>query len=298
MATISLTSQSIAKSSVMPIIYRKPSAPAALVVPSAGLVGGIANTYCSAYGNKLNNHIKTLDEARAMLDGPMAMMRKTANTLSGQIPSDTDTINGEKNKLRTLIESQIPPIPDTNEIEDVLESCGLLQSGLLDGLLSLDELLDKFFNMQAGGLTDAIKDGLADMLNILEKGMAYLINMIGEMVKKLNLKALLDYIDGLLDCLDSMCGSDVSGQVDYINRTLDDLCIDGAGEFDVEKALKDIDIDPQFKDNVKSIDDSLIAKKNEAWTAIKDRGSSLKDAYNKFKKPPILENKYVKSLMS
>lgn len=298
MADISLTSQSKSTSSVMPFIYRKPPSPAALAVPAAGLVGGIANTYCSKFGSQLNNHIKTLDEARAMIDGPMAMLRKTANTLSGQIPSDTDTINEEKNKLRGLIDAQIPPVPDTDEIEDILEKCGLIQAGLLDGLLSLDALLDMFFNQQAGGLTDAIKKGLADMLNILEKGMAYLINMIGELIKKLNLKALLEYIDGLLECLDSVCGSDVSGQVEYINRTLDDLCIDDAGEFDFEKSVKDIDIDPKFKENTTDIAGTIKTKKDDAWTAIEARGESLKSSYEKFKNPPILENKVVKSIRS
>lgn len=282
MATIILNSKAETKSSVMPILYRKPTPPAALLAPTAA-TAGVAASYCSKYGQLLDRHIRTLDDLRDVLDVPLALLRKHMNTMSGSTPSDTDTINDEMSKIKDLIDGHIPEFPDTDTIDNMLEKCGLMKSGLLDGLIDIDALLDIFFDMQAGGISDTIQKALADMLDIAEKGAAFLLNALGELVKKLNLKALLDLLDPLLECLDSMCGSDVSNQVEYINRTLDDLCIDDAGNFDPVKAMKDIELDPTVKSNTTGIGAKIEENSGNAWKKIEDSGTTLKDKFNEVK---------------
>jgi len=241
----------------------------------------IKSGLCSGFDDKLGGAIGNLNQMKGIMNGPLSMLKNELGQLEGAAASPGNALNDGLGAISDAATDSIPSIPDVSGIEDMLKDCNILQGDLLSGLQSPASLIGGFLDQATGIAGDAISGVLGLLGDLLEAPAAFLVNQINDLLGGFGVGSLLSELDGMLNCLDSMCGSDVSGQIDQVNGILDDLNLDDMGEFDIDKAMDGINIPSDVMENLSSLADTLkeeTAKSKEELTKVAD---SMSDGLDK-----------------
>jgi hypothetical protein len=169
-------------------------------------VSGMTNSVCTDFTNQLDKISTGLSGAEAAVNGPLGLLKSGLGNLENEAATPINEIDDATNLIEDTMSSSIPPVPDTSDIDNILQNCGLLKSNLLDGLMSIEELVSDFINVITDLLGKAL-NGILDGLSALIEGpIAFLINEINSILKSLGIADLLSNFDGLFNCIEAICG--------------------------------------------------------------------------------------------
>jgi hypothetical protein len=246
----------------------------------------ITDGICGGFDTKLSDTLGSFDQMYSAVKGPMNDLTKAMGKLSDVVPSSSNDITNGIGDIESAATAAVPDIPDVSDIESILQDCGLLQGDLLSGLSNVADLIAGYIEQAIGIVTDAIS-GVLDLLgDLLEAPAAFIMDQINKLLGLFGVGDLLSYLDGLINCLDSVCGSDVSGAIDHVNYIVEDLHLNDAGEFDLDKMVETMiadgkNIPAEATKNVKSLGDSLAKEATKAEEGVDKVATVMSEGMDK-----------------
>jgi len=241
----------------------------------------ITSGLCSGFDDKLGSMMGNLDQIKSAMSSPMSMLKEELSKLEGGVASPVGDMEDGLEAVTSAATDSIPSIPDVSDIEDILKDCSILQGNLLSGLQSPASLISGFLDQAIGIIGDAIGSVLDLLGDLLEAPAAFLINQINNLLEGFGLGSLLAELDGLFNCLDSVCGTDVSGDIDQVNGILDALNLDEVGKFDITKITDGMNIPTDVIKNVTTLADTIKEETAKSKEGLTDVGKSMSDGLDK-----------------
>jgi len=253
-------------------------------------ISALAAGFCSDFGDQVDGILGGIAQAKDMLNSPFDLLRDELNGLLGEAASPLNEISSGLDSLADTALGAIPPLPDVSELERIMQACGLLRGGLLDGILDplalLSGFLDQLLGMLDGLMSDAL-GALSSVLGLIEAGAAFILNEINKLLNMLNIGNLLSKLDGLINCIEAICGRSfnipttigepvqptserfyldyIDDTMDYVNNMLNDMNLNDFGEFEPEKMFAEFEnIPTEVFDNITSIADTVIEESKGA----------------------------------
>jgi len=240
----------------------------------------ISNGLCSNLEDQLSSKMKNLDYINSILQSPSSLLKSELTNLVGLTASPIGDITNATGLISTAAADSIPSIPNTNDIENILQDCGLLQGNLLDGLISPSILVDSYLGAVTKALFDSINAVLNSLGNLIEAPAAFLMNEINNQIKGFGFGTILSELDSIINCLDNLCGKDMSNDIDYVNNVLDDLSIDYYGNFYPSWATTGYSLSQDIIDNITALNDTLVSETTVAKTSLTEVGSAMESSMN------------------
>jgi len=255
-------------------------------IPEIPSVGSLTDGVCSGFEDKLSGMLGRLDEMKEVMSSPMSQLEDMMGGLEDSAASPAGDIETGADSVADAASGAIPDIPDTSEIEDIMASCFAMEDDLLGGLSSITNMIGGFIDSVMEILGDAIS-GVLDLLgDLLEAPAAFLMEQINKLLEMFDLGSLLSGLDGYLNCLDSVCGTDISNDIDYVNNMLEDLNLDDKGNFDLDMMVAKLktqgkDIPDDIVINVKSLGSSIKEESSKSVEQLKAVAASMTDSMEK-----------------
>ena len=254
---------------------------------------GVRGTTCQDLEAQLDEKIAVLEQAKEAMNAPTKLLNKELGKLIGGPASSAGDILAAKDTIQGGVDDNTPAIPNTDEIENMLKDCGLLSDNILSGKTSPAAAVGDFVKKAGDAVEDAIGKALEAISNLLEAPAATIINAINDILDKIKVPDVLGALDGILNCLDAMCGSDVSGKVDYVNTLASDMKIDDNGALDVDTLFSEAGIDQGQADNIKEIGTKIADAKSSAQEQAASSGEALGGGIKELVKPPPAAQKVI-----
>jgi len=226
---------------------------------------------CKGLTSDLNNQLGSLSEIGNALNKTNTDLNNQLGGLTDAIPSDVGDITSGVDQLGDAISSGIPDIPNIEDIENMLKECDIL--GKIKNPM---DIIDSFLSNSLTTISDLISNTLGSLFDLIEFPSIGLINDLNDLLSKFSLGDMISQLDGLLNCLDSVCGVDVSGQVDSMNSMLDTYNIDDTGTLDMNALLsKATNVPSSIVSNISSTSNSLASQKSSALDSIYEATDAL-----------------------
>lgn len=258
---------------------------------------GPQGTYCKDLETQCDDAIKILQQAQSAINGPTKELDKNLKGILGQPASAVNDINSASDDITNTANDATATPSGAGAIEDVLKNCGILQADVLSGKTSPAESIGKFLESASNSLSDAMDTAMDLISSLAEAPVAAIINTINDILEPFDLKGIFSKLDGIFDCLDSMCGSNISGKVDYVNDLADQMQLDSEGNFDTNTILQNSGISSEQISNITTLGDKISTAKDNAAAAAASSADSLGDGVKNLTKPPPVAQK-VKSFFS
>ena len=225
---------------------------------------GIRDGLCNDFDDQLGGALGSLNQMRDLMNSPLALLDSELSKLVGQAASSPNDVKSGMNTIGTAAVGSIPPIPDVSDIENILQECDLLKGSLLGGLKSPAEFLSKYLNQVLDLLDAAISGALELLSDLLEAPVAFIIDQINNLLALLGLGDLLSMLDGLFNCIEALCDTNIGYKMDSVDDTLNNLKLDNQGNFDPSMAFAKFNIDQGVLDNVTTLADKLKTERDSA----------------------------------
>ncbi len=225
----------------------------------------VRDSLCNRMEDEFNNHMDTLRKARELArDG----MNALNNAIDSLVP--TDDFNDLLNSV-----PDIGNVADQGVIDDLKNM--IAQCTWLSGNMNFNDPT-KILRGITGSMVDAAK-ALIGALAAPEIGVAMLMDTLKELfgVNGLNLKAVIEAMDKILNCLSAVCGRETSGMVNEMQSIMDELHLTDSGELDSNGILSDKGVSGQVLTNVEN-----------AQTKIKTAQDSIESQVKSIKIPGLL----------
>jgi hypothetical protein len=207
--------------------------------------------------NEFDKHLETLKKAKELSQGTMDNLN---NALDSLVPTDefADALNSIPSP---------PTMGDSAMMEDIqnmIASC----TWLGDSTKFSDP--NKLLKGIMGAVVGAAK-GLIDALNLPEINAAMLMDKLKELfgVNGLNLKAIVEAMDKILDCLSSVCNRDTSSRVSQMQDLMDDLRLTDSGELDSNGIYEDKGITGSALENLQGAEEKILSTQSSIESQIK-----------------------------
>lgn len=188
-------------------------------------------------------------------------LRGVSSMLSNATYAPLSNVQNASNLAMSQMGNVIPVFNNTtfDEMLNVINSCSSLA-----GKNPLDLL-----NQMTGSLLASADNLIGDLFSSIPQldvgnALSGLLDKFG--VDGLNFTEMIPSMDGILNCLSSVCGSDVSSRIDSMNDITGRLKIKDSGDFDMDSVMGDVglganemqglteitNVKQSFKANIKS----------------------------------------------
>jgi len=253
--------------------------------PSDGPQGSM----CQDMEVKLDAAIASLEKAKKAIEHPLQGVFDKIDALTGSIPTPENDINNALGDLGGKLNDAIPKPPSgVDEVKDMLSKCGILNEELPS--ISSTKLNVKFEGISIKGYADALDSALDDLQSLAEFPIAKALDAIKGILEGFGLGSIISGLDGFLDCLDSMCGSDISGKMDYVNQLMDDMKVNDDGTLDMETIYTESGASSGTISNLANIGNKLTESSGDATAGIADAAAGLVDSVKSIKQESVLSS--------
>ena len=249
--------------------------PASIVLPSAATIG-IASGLCSGLTSNLDGLLGGLGQIKSAMNDPLTNLNNEISNLEGQTATPTIDINSAAGDLTNAANDSIPDLPDVSEIDKILQDCGILNGSLLGGVPDVSSIVGDYLNQSLNSLSNIIDKTLEALSNLIEIPVVILINSINKLLNAFGIGDMIKQLDGLLNCIDAICGTDISSQAGYVDNMLNDMNINDSGNFDPNMAFADFNIPNTIVDNITSINDTVLSEVVSAEKQLVEVGKTVK----------------------
>ncbi len=195
----------------------------------------VTNTICQKLESDFNQMNSQISKYRKAIRNSISSVKTVIQALTY---SAVDAINNASDELNDNIDDYVPKFNSQDkidEIQDIINSCTYLQTSNLD-VLSILRLID-----------DSTRDTIDDLINSVisslpEYDVAKLLNNIMKQYTQWDVADLIDKLFKVLDCIEAICGRDVSVDISEIEDLLADMYLLSTGEFDCTTLYSDLSL--------------------------------------------------------
>jgi hypothetical protein len=227
---------------------------------------------CNSLNQQFDGLIAPIIAAKS---GYQSRLREFKNLLRNTTFTPQSQIDSELNNLRNSARNNMPgkELQDMRELRDILENCDFFNifspaSALISGTVGLfDKISDLISN---SGIT-VPEFGLGAIADALER----LLDGIGTPGGS-NLKELFERADQLINCLDSICGYDVTGKISRLEDLVTDYELDNSYNIDYSTIYSDAGLTASEIQGMTTVTDGIASINVESLTSISDSVSSVK----------------------
>ena len=264
--------------------FSMPSLPK-LELPS--LSDGPQGAMCKDLEAKLDAAIATLEKAKKSMEHPLSGIFNKLDAMVGQIPTPGDDINNALGDLSGKLNDAIPKPPSgIDEVKNLLKKCSILEADLPS--MSGTKLGISFGKVSLKGYTDALKSALDDLQSLAEFPIAQALEGLKGLLAGFGLGEIIKGLDGFLNCLDGMCGSDISSKMEYVDQLISDMKVKDDGTLDMETIYSESGAPSGVISNLANIGNKLSESGDSATTGIADAAAGLVDSVKSIKSESIL----------
>lgn len=202
-------------------------------------------------------------------------MRDLDATLRSTSFSPQSAIDGELNDLKNKVKSNMPgsDLGAMEELKDLIENCEYL-----DALSPAAALIGA-----TGGLFDKI-GSLVDNsgVSIPEFGLASLADQLKKLMSGVGipggsvLKELFEKADKLINCLDALCGYDVTNKINTLNQLVEDYGLTDQFDIDFDNMFSNAGLSTTEIDGLNTAFTGVDDINTDAIGSINDAVSSVK----------------------
>ncbi len=242
----------------------------------------INDVMCKQLEGQLDLVLTTLDSITSGINlayKNLKLVSKYLSTITIASP-EQDVINA-MNNLSNDINSKVPVGigAEVDALLTMMQSCNLLDDALND--FGIDGISLGVTTSMFDDINNVIDLALDTLTNLAEYPAAVAIQKFDEYLSKLKIKDLMDMVDKLVVCFDSVCASnDYSIKINQFYNALDQLNINNFGKLDVNKFYTDIGVSlNDVKTNVQISYNSIVDAKESAQASINSELSNLKIAF-------------------
>ena len=202
---------------------------------------GPQGTMCRKMERELDKGLGEMGKARNAMYTALDDVKSSLSDMVGQVATPLNDMNSALGDLNNAASDAMPSFPvGSGQLEDMLQKCGILKQDLPK--LSGSAIYDDFANATSTSFENALKDAF-DGISFPEFGISDMFRDLGKQLDFFDVSGILSGLDGFLNCLDSMCGSNVSDKIDYANDLVDDMGLDSVtGKLDTEGLMNDAGI--------------------------------------------------------
>jgi len=260
-------------------IPKLPEIPSIPSLPSPA--DGPAGTMCRKLEGKLDKGLSEMGKIRNSAWNALNDVKGALADMVGQAASPLNEMTDALDGLKNAASDAMPSFPvGTDQLEDMLKNCGILKDDLPK--MSGSSLFDDFSKSVGLNFDLSIGDYF-DGIDLPEFGIGKMFDDLASKLDFLDTSGILSGLDGLLNCLDSMCGSDLSGKVDHANDLVDGMGLDVKGALDTDKLMSDSGISSSQISNINSVKSANEENKFDLKQSTQNAGDSLVTSVKKYK---------------
>lgn len=241
---------------------------------------GMTDTYCEGFVQTLDGIVITVTGIEAALITPILSLIDLLDSLQGQIPSPQEDIREGMDIMQSGVSDATPIWEGIDEFQNALVQCSLLEEKFMEqSPVSLTSGLVGSVGLTIIGVIDDITDTLSALI---ELPAAVAISKINALIESLGISDLLDGLDKLIACLDSICpGYNVGTQLDIIVEKLGNVHINETGTLDLGTLYSNAGLSvPQIVNITFSVEETTTATK-EAGVKTASVGAQMSAAVKK-----------------
>ncbi len=224
------------------------------------------------------------------LDLTQVTCKKMLSDFDGMLDT-VKTAKGASQGMMSALENQLNsyvPDPGLNDIIDMIDNAPVpdFSNTDADNLISSCTFLGNLFGSAndlmksvSGTLLGAASDILGN-LSSLDVDLALNFDAISDLFGSFDLAGLIPGMDGLLNCLSAVCGSDVSSRIDEMNGLMDDMHLADDGSFDADELMDVAGLDSNAKTNLTNIKSSVTGFKGNAQASMASSITRVRSAIN------------------
>ena len=243
-----------------------------------------AGVMCRKMEESLDTKLGELAKVKNMINGPLDSLTGKLSDMVGRVATPLDEMESTLGDLKSAASDAIPKTLGVDEVKDLLEKCGILKGELPS--LSDTAILDNYtkdIGSSFKNMLGSFFGGLDLDLDFPEIGVGNMLGGLKSLLDKVNISGLLGGLDGYLNCLDSLCGANVSDKLDYANNIVDDMKLTAEGALDVEGILNSSGIDTDQIKNIMDAKKTNEENEEDLSAATENAGVSLVVALHEIK---------------
>jgi hypothetical protein len=182
-----------------------------------------------------------------------------------------DTIINGANTVLSNLSSMVPDVSEVDEITNILNVCVFFKEGSIPSASSLiNSAVDSVYSN-----AESIIDGLVGVLDEFKIG--GLLKSLENYISTYKIPNIVDKITKMLNCLDAICGVDITSRLQGLNQFLSDCYLDGSGQTTLWEELSD------KCEGVESKINNLEAVYNSLTNTYSSIGTEITSVYNSAK---------------
>ena len=191
----------------------------------------VTSSYCDIVEGIADTTIDKITQVKFAINAPLAALLALIATLQGEAASLAQDIEDAINQMKNNLDGLIPDLGPglDSELLNILEKCEILE-------ISPTESLGKIAKDLSNGLLTSVSDFLTttveNLASLPEYPVAAAMLEINELLDNLEFPNILDYMDKALQCLDALCGRDITSQAQQIDDLLDEMYLTDNGQLD------------------------------------------------------------------
>jgi len=233
---------------------------------SEPLTGAISNTtdgICADYAAELDEIMADVSGINEALDGPFKSLSEGMNALEGVAGSGVNEMDEGLGAISNTADERVPGTPNVDDIENLMKQCMLLENDLISGIKSPFGAASDWLDKALSDLITGIHNTLQDLEDLIESPIALLIDQINKIIASFGVNELLDRLDKLINCLESVCGRNFdTPSVPNINSS-DFPTVQGYENIDSIEGYPNVAgmlKNPNFNDSYQKVED-IVSKK-------------------------------------
>ena len=222
--------------------------------------------FCDDFEAKLDSAIKTLKSAHKFVDKKVADLKSAANDLIPEPTSPPSSIDSANNTVTESVKEETPDFTNVNDVLNVFNACGLMKSKIqFSSQTNVEKTISKHVQK---GVNNAISNVGISLAGIAEYPVSVLSKQINEYLAKIKIPDLLGNIDKYMECIDAMCGRDLSSKIDEVNELMEGWEIDETGFIDTNKIISSVGVAVEKVTNVNSLLNNIAKQETAALNTI------------------------------
>ena len=229
--------------------------------------------FCNIFETEVNILMATAKTAISMIKARIKDLQDVIDVLKDKIPSGQDLLDLKLSELDDALADDAPDFSDIDKIQEILVSCNILQEMLQ--FPNFAGILDSYLRDLESNISGTLESALALLEALVEYPVAYLVNMINGFIESYDLSVDVQRLRDLLQCINAVCGRDVSSELLELNNLLDGAYLTSAAGLNTSRLYSEGGLTPQHILNVTTCVSRIESSTNNAISSVQSEVSGF-----------------------
>lgn len=226
-------------------------------------------TFCNQFELEVAALLIALQRGADLIGTTVADVILAIAALQPDVAIPQDLLDSKLSQISGIFDGVMPDFTDFDKIQDILQSCSILQETLQIG--SINTILDGYWRDLNNDLNSVLEEAFG-WLDFLEYPVARLINLVDKMIDTYGITVSTVRLRNVLQCLSAVCDKDVSSWVTQLNNILDGSYLTSGGKLDKARLYSEGGLSSRQIGNVQQCISRI---ETDTSNAISDLGSTV-----------------------